>query len=111
MEVSTWTNEKDVPDDATILECGWILKLKSLEKVGAQAVLKDFSSINTDAFQSLTPSTVTLRCLLPFAAACALEVSTSDIQAALTHAPATATRHALEYHEGDKRHEDKRSRL
>ena len=83
MNVLDWVEESMVPKDALILDCGWAMKMKSPSEVRARVVLKDYPVTKLDDLYAPTPTSMTVRCLLFYAA---WEVSTSDVRVAFMHA-------------------------
>ena len=82
MKVLEWMKESTVPRDAKILDCGWAMKMKSPSEVRARVVLKDYAVTKLDDLYAPTPTSMTVRCLLFYAAWFELEVSTSDVRVA-----------------------------
>ena len=94
MNVPEWVEESTVPKDAQILDCGWAMKMKSPSEVRARAVLKDYAVTKLDDLYAPTPTSMTVRCLLFYAAWFELEVSTSDVRVAFMHAVASERKFA-----------------
>ena len=88
MNVLEWVEESTVSKDAQILDCGWAIQMKSPSEVRARVVLKD------DAVTAPTPTSMTVRCSLFYAAWFELEVSTSDVRVAFMHAIASEPKFA-----------------
>ena len=80
MNVLEWVKETSVPKDAKILDCGWAMKMKSPSGVRARVVLKDYAATKLDDLYEPTPTSMTVRCLLFYAARFGLEVSTSNVK-------------------------------
>ena len=94
MKVLEWVKESTVPRDAKILDCGWAMKMKSPSEVRARVVLKDYAVTKLDDLYAPTPMSMTVRCLLFYAAWFELEVSTSDVRVAFMHAVASEPKYA-----------------
>ena len=94
MKVLEWVKESTVPRDAKILDCGWARKMKSPSEVRARVVLKDYAVTKLDDLYAPTPTSMTVRCLLFYAAWFELEVSTSDVRVAFMHAVASEPKYA-----------------
>ena len=94
MNVLEWVEESTVPNDAQILDCGRAMKMKSPSEVRARVVLKDYAVTKLDDLYAPTPTSMTVRCLLFYAAWFALEVSTSDVRVAFMHAVASEPKFA-----------------
>ena len=94
MKVLEWVKESTVPRDAKILDCGWAMKMKSPSEVRARVVLKDYAVTKLDDLYAPTPTSMTVRCLLFYAAWFELEVSTSDVRVAFMHAVASEPKYA-----------------
>ena len=92
--VLEWVEESTVPKDAQILDCGWAMKMKSPSEVRARVVLKDYAVTKLDDLYAPTPTSMTVRCLLFYAAWFELEVSTSDVRVAFMHAVASEPKFA-----------------
>ena len=89
MNVLVWVRESTVPRDAKILDCGWATKMKSPFEVRARVVLEDHAVTKLDDLYAPTPTSMTVRCLLFYAAWVGQEVSTSDVRVAFKHAVAS----------------------
>ena len=85
MNVLEWVKDSAVLRDAKILDCGWAMKMKSLPEVRARVVLKHYPVTKLDGLFAPTPTSMTVRCLLFYAAWFGLEVSTSDVRVAFMH--------------------------
>ena len=96
MKVLEWVKESTVPRDAKIFDCGWAMKTKSPSEVRARVVLKDYAVTKLDDLYVPTPTSMTVRCLLFYAAWFELEVSTSDVRVAFMHAIASEPKYAEE---------------
>ena len=94
MNVLEWVEESTVPKDAQILDCGWAMKMKSPSEVRARVVSKDHAVTKLDDLYAPTPTSMTVRCLLFYAAWFELEVSTSDVRVAFMHAVASEPKFA-----------------
>ena len=94
MNVLEWLEESTVLKDAQILDCGRAVKMKSPSEVRARVVLKDYAVTKLDDLYAPTSTSVTLRCLLFYAAWLELEVSTSDVRVAFMHADASERKFA-----------------
>ena len=94
MNVLEWVEESMVPKDAPILDCGWAMKMKSPSEVRARVVLKDNAVPKLDDLHAPTPTSMTVRCLLFYAAWFELEVGTSDVRVAFMHAVASERKFA-----------------
>ena len=94
MNVLEWVEESTVPEHAQILDCGRAMKIKSPSEVRARVVLKDYAVTKLDDLYAPTPTSMTVRCLLFYAAWFELEVSTSDVRAAFMHAVASEPKFA-----------------
>ena len=94
MNFLEWVRESTVPRDAKILDCGWALKMKYPSEVRARVVLKDYATTKLDDLYAPTPTSMTVRCLLFYAAWFGLEVSTSDMRVAFMHAVASEPKFA-----------------
>ena len=81
--------ESTVPEDAQFLDCGWALKMKSPSEVRARVVLKDYAVTKLDDLYAPAPTSMTVRCLLFYAAWFELEVSTSGVRVAFMQAVAS----------------------
>ena len=92
MNVLEWVEESTVPKDAQIL--GWAMKMKSPTEARARVVLKDYAVTKLDDLYAPTPTSMTVRCLLFYAAWFELEVSTSDVRVAFMHAVASERKFA-----------------
>ena len=89
VDVLEWVKESTVPRDAKILDRGWAMKMKSPSEVRACVVLKDYAVTKLDDLYAPTPTSMTVRCLLIYAAWFGLEVSTSDVRVAFMYAVAS----------------------
>ena len=94
MKVFKWIKEEDVPIGADILDCGWAMRLKSPIEVRARVVLKDFAHTRRDDVYAPTPTSMTIRILLLYAALLKLQVSTADVRVAFMHATASVAKYA-----------------
>ena len=94
MNVLEWVEESTVPKDAQILDCGWALKMKSPSEVRARVVLKDYAVTKLDDPYAPTPTSMTVRCLLFYAAWFELDVSTSVVRVAFMQAVASERKFA-----------------
>ena len=94
MKVLEWVKQSTVPRDAKILDCGWAMKTKSPSEVRARVVLKDYAVTKLDDLYVPTPTSMTVRYLLFYAAWFELEVSTSDVRVAFMHAIASEPKYA-----------------
>ena len=65
------------------------MKVKSPSEVRARVVLKDYAVTKLDDVHAPTPTSMTVRCVLFYAAWFELEVSTSDVRAGFMHAVAS----------------------
>ena len=65
------------------------MKMKSPSEVRARVVLKDHAVTILDDLHAPTPTSMTVRCLLFYAAWFGLEVSASDVRAAFMHGVAS----------------------
>ena len=74
MNVLEWVRESTVPRGTKILDCGWTVKMKSPSEVRARVVLKDYAVTKLDDLHAPTPTIMTVRCLLFYAAWFELEV-------------------------------------
>ena len=70
------------------------MKMKSPSKVRARVVLKDHAVTKLDDLYAPTPTSMTVRCVLFYAAWFELEVSTSDVRVAFMHAVASEPKFA-----------------
>ena len=86
MNVLEWVEESTFPKDAQILDYGWAMKMTSPSGVRARVVLKIYAVTKLDDLHAPTPTSMTVRCLLLYAAWFGLEVSTSDVRVAFLHA-------------------------
>ena len=86
--------ESTVQKDAKILDCGWATKTKSPSEVRARVALKDYAVSKLDDLYAPTPTSMTVRCLLFYAAWFGLEVSTSDVRVAFMRAVASEPKFA-----------------
>ena len=68
MNILEWVEESTVPKDAQILDCGWAMKMKFPSEVRARVVLKDYAVTKLDDVYAPTPTSMTVRCLLLYAA-------------------------------------------
>ena len=94
MNVLEWVEESTVPKDAWILDGGWAMKMKSPSEMRARVVFKDYAITKLDDLYALTPTSMTVRCLLFYAAWFKLEVGTSDVRVAFMHAIASEPKFA-----------------
>ena len=94
MNVLEWVEESTVRKDAQILDCGWAMKMKSPSEVRARVVLEDYAVTKLDELYAPTPTSMTVRRLLFYAAWLELEVSTSDVRVAFMHAVASEPKFA-----------------
>ena len=83
MSVLEWVKESTVQKDTRILDGGW-----------ACVVLKDYAVTKLDDLYAPTPTSMTVRCMLFYAAWCGLEGNTSDVRVALMHAVASEAKFA-----------------
>ena len=47
MNILEWVEEPTVPKDAPILDCRWVMMMKSPSEVRARVVLKDYAVTNS----------------------------------------------------------------
>ena len=83
VNVLEWVEESTVPKDTQILDCGWAMKMKSPSEVRARVVLKDYAVTKLDDLYARTPTSMTVRCLLFYAAWFELEVSTFQCESSV----------------------------
>ena len=85
LQLYSWVKEKDIPPDRSILLTGWARRMKGSE-VRSRCVLKDFATtVGDDAFAP-TPSPLSVRGLLLYAAWFDLRVETGDLVCAFMQA-------------------------
>ena len=94
MNVLEWVEESTVPKDALILDCGWAMKMESPSEVRARVVLRDHAVAKLDDLYARTPTSMTLRCLLFYAAWFKRDVSTSSVRVAFMPAVASEPKFA-----------------
>ena len=94
LNVLEWVKESTVPKDAKILDCGWAMKMKSSSELRARVVLKDYAVNKVDDLHAPTPTSMTVRCLVFYAAWFELEVGTSDVRVAFMHSVASEPKFA-----------------
>ena len=81
LQLYSWIKETDVPHDKSILLTGWARRKKGSE-VRSRCVLKDFATTVRDNVFSPTPSPLSVRGLLLYAAWYDLRVETGDLACA-----------------------------
>ena len=67
LQLYSWVKETDIPPDKSILLTGWARRTKGSE-VRSQCVLKDFATTVRDDVFAPTPSPLSVRGLLLYAA-------------------------------------------
>ena len=78
LQLCSWIKETDVPPDKSILLTGWAHRMKGSE-VRSRCVLKDFATTVRDDVFAPTPSPLSVRGLLQYAAWFDLRVETGDL--------------------------------
>ena len=78
LQLYSWIKETDIPPDKSILLTGWARRLKGSE-VRSRCVLKDFATTVRDDVFAPTPSPLSVRGLLLYAAWFDLRVETGDL--------------------------------
>ena len=84
-QLYSWVKENHIPPDKSILLTGWVRRLKGTE-VRSRCVLKDFATTVRDDVFAPTPSPLSVRGLLLYAAWFDLRVETGDLVCALMQA-------------------------
>ena len=84
-QLYSWIRKEDVPPDKSILLTGWARRMKGFE-VRSRCVLKDFATAVRDDVFAPTPSPVSVRGLLLYAAWNDLRVETGDLVCAFMRA-------------------------
>ena len=85
LQLYSWVKETDIPPNKLILLTGWARRLKGGE-VRSRCVLKDFATTVRDDVFAPTPSPLSVRGLLLFAAWFDLRVETGDLVCAFMQA-------------------------
>ena len=81
LQLYSWVKETDIPPDKSILLTGWARRMKGSE-VRSRCVLKDFATTVRDDVFAPTPSPLSVRGLLLYAAWFDLRVETGDLVSA-----------------------------
>ena len=85
LQLYSWVKETDIPPNKSILLTGWARRLKGSE-VRSRCVLKDFATTVRDDVFAPTPSPLSVRGLLLYAAWFDLRVETGDLVCAFMQA-------------------------
>ena len=85
LQLYSWVKETDNPPDKSILLTNWARRLKGSEMI-SRCVLKDFATTMRDDVVAPTPSPLSVRGLLPYAAWFDLRVETGDLVCAFMQA-------------------------
>ena len=85
LQLYSWVKETDIPPNKSILLTGWARRLKESE-VRSRCVLKDFATTVRDDVFAPTPSPLSVRGLLLYAAWFDLRVETGDLVCAFMQA-------------------------
>ena len=93
LQLYTWVKETDVPHDKSILLTGWARQMKGSE-VRSRCVLKDFATTVRDDVFAPTPSPLSVRGLLLYAAWFDLQVETGDLVCAFMQADSSSETYA-----------------
>ena len=91
LQLLSWVKETDIPPNKSILLTGWDRRLKGSE-VRSRCVLKDFATIVRDDVFAPTPSPLSVRGLLLYAAWFDLRVETGDQVCAYMQADSSCER-------------------
>ena len=78
LQLYSWVKETDIPPNKSILLTGWARRLK-VSEVRSRCVLKDFATTVRDEVFAPTPSPLSVRGLLLYAAWFDLRVGTGDL--------------------------------
>ena len=78
LQLYSWVKESDIPPDKSILLTGWARRMK-VSEVRSRCVLKDFATTVRDDVFASTPSPLSVRGLLLYAAWFDLRVETRDL--------------------------------
>ena len=93
LHLYSWVKETDIPPDKSILLKGWARRVKGNE-VKSRCVLKDFATTVRDDVFAPTPSPLSVRGLLLYAAWFDLRVETGDLVCALMQADTSSETYA-----------------
>ena len=85
LQLHSWVKESDMPPNKSILLTGWARRMKKSE-VRSRCVLKDFATTVRDGVFAPTPSPLSVRGLLLYAAWFDLRVETGDFVCAFMQA-------------------------
>ena len=85
LQLYSWVKETDIPPNKSILLTGWARRMKGSE-VRSRCVLKDFATTVRDDVFAPTPSPLSVRGLLLYAAWFNLRVETGDLVCAFMQA-------------------------
>ena len=118
LQLYSWVKETDIPPNKSILLTGWVRRLK-VSEVRSRCVLKDFATTMRDDVFAPTPSPLSVRGLLLYAAWFDLRVETGDLVCAsrlIRNVRPTSERTRtrwmdLETTWGDERHANSEPRL
>ena len=116
LQLYSWVKETDIPPNKSILLTGWARRLKGSE-VRSRCVLKDFATTVRDDVFAPTPSPLSVRGLLLYAAWFDLRVETGDLVCAFMQADSPTSERArtrwmdLETAWSDERHANSEPRL
>ena len=93
LQLYSWIKETDVPHDKSILLTSWERRMKGSE-VRSRCVLRDFATTVRDDVFSPTPSPLSIRGLLLYAAWYDLRVETGDLVCAFMQADSSSETYA-----------------